>query len=426
MQLTSYWTDTAPAFDGAADEFGRQYDVAIVGGGFTGLSAARHLAKAGKRVAVLEARRVGNGASGRNGGHLNNGMAHGFAAFAQRFGADRAKALYHLYDASIDFIEALVSEEKITCDFRRSGKLKFASKLAHVASLRESFDLIHKEVDQDTAFIDKSDLGDELISEAAHAAMLYRKSAMMHMGRYLAGLAGAAAGHGADIFEDTPVTGRILENGYWRLETSKGEVRAKDLIVATGGYSGQYGSAFGEFTRRFVPIGSFILATRPMTEAEIAATMPGRRTYVNTLNVGSYFRLSPDNRLIFGGRARFSAKSDPRSDTASGQILRRTMEKMFPVLRNIEADYCFGGLVDMTRDRLPRAGQMGGAWYAMGFSGHGAQLSSLMGARLADCILNRGENPLDFLDWPAIPGHLGKPWFLPATGLYFRLKDLVA
>lgn len=423
MRLTSYWVDTAPDFTATAKDFAPLYDVAVIGAGFTGLSAARILAQAGARVAVLEAKTIGNGASGRNGGHLNNGVAHGYAGAVKRFGAERARNLYHLYDAAIDYIEATIEQEGIDCDFRRSGKLKFASKPSHVAALRSDFELIHKDADPDTAFLDKAALSGELRTQAAHGAMLYRKSAMMHMGRYLVGLAQAAQWRGADVFQDAPVTARHRENGNWLLETPKGRVMAKTLIVATGGYSGQYGAAFPEFTKRIVPVGSFILATRPLTQTEIADTVPGRRTYVNSLNIGSYFRLSPDDRLIFGGRARFSARSDPQSDRASGKILRRVMETMFPPLAGIEADYCFGGLVDMTRDRLPRAGQMDGMWYAMGYSGHGAQMSSLMGARIARCVLGEDKNPLDFLDWPAIPGHQGKPWFLPATGLYFRIKD---
>ncbi len=142
------------------------------------------------------------------------------------------------------------------------------------------------------------------------------------------------------------------------------------------------------------------------------------------MNIGNYFRLSPDNRLIFGGRARFSATSDQRSDAKSGVVLRAAMARIFPQLAEVEIDYCWGGLVGMTADRYPRAGLQDGYHYAMGYSGHGAQISTLMGQSLAQKALGTGgETPLDGLDWPALPLYSGKPWFLPLVGLWFGLKD---
>jgi glycine/D-amino acid oxidase-like deaminating enzyme len=171
-------------------------------------------------------------------------------------------------------------------------------------------------------------------------------------------------------------------------------------------------------------VGSFIVATRPLTDAEVASAMPGNRTCVNTMNIGNYWRLSPDNRLIFGGRARFSATSDQRSDARSGAILRESLARIFPQLSGVEIDYCWGGLVDITKDRYPRAGYHDGIWYAMGYSGHGAQLSTHLGMTIADAILGRPDrNPLKGLDWPAVPGHFGKPWFLPLVGLYYKTLD---
>jgi hypothetical protein len=172
--------------------------------------------------------------------------------------------------------------------------------------------------------------------------------------------------------------------------------------------------------------GSFLLATRPLTPSEVAATLPGNRTCVTSLNIGNYFRLAPDNRLIFGGRARFSARSDQQSDAKSGQILRRAMAGIFPHLAEVEVDYCWGGLVDMTQDRYPRAGQADGLWYAMGYSGHGAQIATHLGQIMADRIMGRDDgNPFADLPWAAVPFHTGKPWFLPLVGLYYKAKDML-
>lgn len=424
MQLSSYWQDTAPRFDRAKPSVSGAYDVAVIGGGFTGLSAARHLAKAGRKVAVLEAREVGHGASCRNGGHLNNGMAHGYADAMDQFGADGARQLYHAFDASIDLIEQVIEDERISCDFRRSGKLKIASKPSHVEGLKTSCALIREQADRDVVFLDQQELMDEIRTKDAFAGMLYPKSAMMHMGRYLHGLANAVTDHGGDVLENAPVTDLQHDNGSWRLRTDLGALSARDVIVATGAYSGQFAPrSLRYFTKRIIPVGSFVIVTRPLTEPEIAAILPGNRTYVTSLNVGHYFRLSPDNRLIFGGRARFSSKSDPTSDAKSARILRNSLGKMFPALKEVTIDYCFGGLVDMTSDRLPRAGQADGLYYAMGFSGHGAQMSNLMGVTLADMVLGEDRNPLAGLSWPAIPLYTGRPWFLPAVGAYYKIKD---
>jgi len=424
MQFNSYWQDTAPAFTGgAAGPVTGQYDVAVIGAGFTGLGAARKLAQQGRRVVVLESKTVGFGASGRNGGHLNNGIAHSFLHAKGMFGAERAKAMYRAFDQGIETLERIIAEEGIACDFRRSGKLKLASKPAHYDSIARNFEAIHREVDPDTALLSKSDLAGEIGSDAFHGGMLQRKSAMMHMGRFVVGLAEAAARHGAVIHENAPVTARRPNGKGWELTTPQGTIRADKVFLATGAYTT---GAFGYFRRRIVPVGSFLLATRPLTDAETAAAMPGNRTCVTSLNVGNYFRLSPDNRLIFGGRARFSARSDQQSDAKSGAILQAALAGIFPQLAGVEVDYCWGGLVDMTKDRFPRAGQADGVYYSMGYSGHGAQIATHMGEIMADLMTGRiDRNPWADIPWHAVPGHFGQPWFLPLVGTYYKLLDRV-
>ena len=426
MKTRSYWHDTAPVFAGAeATPVKGRFDVAVIGAGFTGLNAARKLARAGVKVAVLEASHVGAGGSGRNGGHLNNGIAHGYADAVAHLGSERARALYQAYDRSIDMIAEVIEEEGIACDFRRAGKLKLASKPGHVAGLRAGQELLAREVDPETRWLSKGELTDEIGSDAFHGAVLFEKSAMMHMGRYLHGLADAARRHGACIWEHAPVTGRSRSGTGWTLDTPRGQIQAERVIAATGAYTAQVpGAPLGYFRRRMIPMASFIIATRPLTPAEVAATMPGNRTCVTSRIIGNYFRLSPDNRLIFGGRARFSAVSDQRSDAKSGRILHVAMTEMFPHLAEVQIDYCWGGLVGMTRDRFPRAGQADGMIYGMGYSGHGAQLSTLLGQVLADQAMGHTDtNPLEGMDWPAVPALNGKPWFLPLAGLWFRVKD---
>ncbi|WP_281954379.1 NAD(P)/FAD-dependent oxidoreductase [Pseudophaeobacter arcticus] len=426
MQFASYWHETAAPFKAnSPTPVSGHFDVAIIGAGFTGLSAAHSLAKAGLSVAILEAEHVGAGASGRNGGHLNNGLAHDFASAKAHLGATRAHALYQAYDHSINVIEDLIKAEGIECDFRRAGKLKLASKPSHVAGMKANFELLNKEVDPETRWLERSELKGEIGSDCFHGAILYEKSAMMHMGRYVSGLAQAAHRHGASIWEQAPVTARSKTAKGWQLETPRGSLTADRVIAATGAYSGQVKNApLGYFRRRIIPVGSFIVATRPLDNAEVAGLMPGNRTCVTSLNIGNYFRMSPDNRLIFGGRARFSADTNQQSDAKSGAILRKSMTQIFPQTANIKIDYCWGGLVGMSKDRFPRAGEADGMIYGMGYSGHGAQFSTLLGQKLANKVMGvKEETPLDGLNWPTIPAHSGQPWFLPLVGLWFGLKD---
>lgn len=424
MKLESYWLDTAPAFTGGATgPVMGQADVAVIGGGFTGLSAALALAKAGADVVVLEAQGVASAASGRNGGHCNNGLSHDPVGMVAKLGLDRTRALYQAFDAAVDTVEQIVAAEGIDCQFRRSGKIKLAAKPGHMAALARAHDLLAREIDPETALLSRNDLASEVVSPEFHGGLLYKRSAMLHVGRFGEGLAEAAARRGARIHENAEVTRVSPQHGGFRVTTGLGTIEARQVLLATGAYTT---GAFPWFRRRIVPVGSFIIATEPLDDATIARTMPGGRTLTTSKYVGNYLRLSPDNRLIFGGRARF-AMSSPQSDTKSGRILEAALARVFPQLAGVRTDYCWGGLVDMTADRLPRAGERDGIHYAMGYSGHGVQMSVHMGQVMAAAMSGNEEaNPWHGLPWPAVPGHFGKPWFLPFVGAWYHLRDFLA
>lgn len=421
----SYWLDTAPAFTGGAQGGveGRA-DVAIVGGGFTGLSTALALARRGASVVVLEAGRIVGEASGRNGGQCNNGLAHDYGSLSAQIGKERAQAYYRAYCAAVDSVERLVREEGIDCAFNRCGRIKLAAKPKHFDKLARAHDLLAAEVDPDVRLVTPDRIGEEVGSDAFFGGLIQTTSAQMHVGKFGVGLAQAAARAGARIHERAAVTGLDrLPGGQWSVTTTKGRMQAAQVLVATGGASA--GAPFGWFRRRIVSVGSFIIATEPLDPATLDRIVPGRRNYVTSKNIGNYFRVAPDNRLIFGGRARF-ALSDPRSDMKSGRILESTLAEIFPVLKDRRIDYCWGGMVDLTADRLPRAGEQDGMFYAMGYSGHGVQMSVHMGQAMADMMDGKPQaNPWGDLDWPSVPGHFGKPWFLPFVGAYYRWQDLI-
>jgi glycine/D-amino acid oxidase-like deaminating enzyme len=427
MKLESFWTDNTPPFEGRTDALPAKADVVVVGGGFTGLSAARALARRGATGVVLEAGVVAAEASGRNGGHVNNGLAVDYATVAARVGPARAAAWYRAYDDAVDTVERIVREESIACDFARRGKLKLAACPAHYEAIERGFERLRREADAQVALVPAHHIREEIGSERFWGGLLFKKSAQMHMGRFGKGLAQAAARHGASIFDHTPVD-RLerLRGQAYRVHTRRGAIDAGQVLVATGATQHGAFSSFSFWRRRIVPIGSFIIVTEPLDEKTVQALLPYRRTYTTTETLHNYFRTTPDNRLVFGGRARF-ALSSPRSDAMSGVVLREQLVAIFPALSDTRLDYCWGGIVDMTRDRLPHAGEKDGLFYSMGYSGHGTQMSVHMGECMARVMAgDTAANPWRDNQWPAIPGHFGKPWFLPAVGLYYQLKNKLA
>ena len=421
MGSESYWLDSAPAFTSAQrGAVEGQVDVVVVGGGLTGLSAARALAMKGASVVVLEAAQVIGEASGRNGGQCNTGIAQDFGAMAASRGVDQARAFYQAYADAVTSVQQIIEQEQIACDFSRNGKLKLAAKPQHVAGMEKTCELIRREVDADVAMLSREEVRSEVQSDQFHAGLLQRHGIQMHVGKFGVGLPEASVRHCAVIYENAAVTGWQKQADGYRVDTARGQIRARQLLMATG--ASQVGP-LNWYRRRMAPVGSFIIVTEPMAAERLQALLPMQRSYVTSRIIGNYFRITGDNRLLFGGRARF-AMSNPRSDALSGEVLKKAMTEMFPQLAGVRPAYCWGGLVDMTADRLPRAGEHEGIYYSMGYSGHGVQMSTHMGPVMAEVMGgNVAANPWRELSWPAIPGHFGKPWFLPLVGAYYRLQD---
>ncbi|HXR00795.1 MAG TPA: FAD-binding oxidoreductase [Pseudomonas sp.] len=421
MRSESYWLDTAPVFSGAqAGAVEGQADVVVVGGGFTGLAAARALALKGASVVVLEAGRVLGEASGRNGGQCNTGVAQDYAALSASLGPVQARQFYKAYESAVQSVVRLAEQENIACDLKRNGKLKLAAKPMHYESMARTCELIRREVDTDVELLSPEQARAEVDSAEFHGGLLQRNGVQMHVGRFGVGLAEAALRHGARIYQGAAVQDWKANNAGYQVNTVKGSIQTRQILLATGAC--QHGGP-GWYRRRIVPVGSFVVATEVLPQALIDQLFSQQRSYVTSRLIGNYFRITPDNRLLFGGRARF-AMSNSVSDSKSGKVLQAAMAQMFPQLANVRIDYCWGGLVDMTSDRLPRAGEHDGIFYSMGYSGHGVQMSVHMGAAMAEVMDGNAQaNPWRELDWPAVPGHFGKPWFLPLVGAYYRFQD---
>src|SRR4051812_8699141 len=236
MKLTSYWLDTSEPFGSAArGPVQGTCDVAVIGGGLTGSSAALALAKKGARVVLLEAETIGHAASGRNGGMCNNGFAQDYGKLSAKLGNEVANGLYRAFDAGVDTVERLVAEEKIDCSFARVGKIKLAARPEHYDKLARSQELLAANVDPDTEMVSRADLAHEVGSDRYHGGLVFRKSAGMHVGRFVRGLAEAAARRGVEIHEHTPMTGlRAAPGGGHQIETPTGRLLARQVLLASG------------------------------------------------------------------------------------------------------------------------------------------------------------------------------------------------
>src|SRR5918999_2179125 len=425
MKFTSYWLETAPtgSLERSRIAVGGHTDVAVIGGGLTGVVAALHLARRGAKVQLFEQKTVGFGASGRNGGMATTGMSIGIRDAVDKLGFDTAARLYGAYTEAIDLIEKLVTEEQIDCDFARTGKLNLATKPGHYEGFAKTAELLNSRLGGDSQLVPKAQLRREIGSDAFHGGMVESKSAGLHVGKYIRGLGEAAERAGVTIHEEAPVQKLTKLGSGHELETPRGRMRAEQVLLATGAYTRR---PFYWHQVRIAPVGSFIIATEPLDASVCDELLPTRRMASDSKNLLNYFRITPDNRLLFGGRARF-AGSNQQSDLKSGRILRDAMVHTFPQLADVGIDYCWGGQVDMTLDRMVHAGQREGVYYAMGYAGHGVQMATYMGRQMAEYMSGVPEANIwrDF-EFRRIPGHFGPPWFLPVAGAYYKFKDRVS
>jgi glycine/D-amino acid oxidase-like deaminating enzyme len=392
-------------------------DVAVVGAGYTGLSAALTLARHGVSVVVLERHRAGWGASGRNGGFVLPGYKPGPGELTGRFGADRTRALLAASYEAIEGLEALIASERLDCGYARRGWITLAAKPGHLRELERTSRELRGLLGHQTVVLGPTDLRDEIGADRYHGGLLEPLAGQLHPGRYCAGLAEAAIRAGVVLAEGVEVTGVTRDVDGTTVATTSGPLRAADLLVATNGYTD---AAFPALRRRVVPVGSYIVATERLGELA-TEVLPRRRVMSDTWNLLHYFRLSDDGRLVFGGRASFT----PTDVRESARILQADLHALFPRLAAVPLAYTWSGTLGVARDRMPHAGRMNGVHYALAYAGHGVALATWLGARVGDALAGRGAIPALAGELPPIPLYRGRPWFLPAVGGYYRLKDWI-
>ena len=326
-----YWWDTAPALraeSGQREVDGHTVDVAIIGAGYTGLAAARHLARVGASVVVLERDHVGAGASSRNAGQVLTGLKLDPATLVRRYGEPRARQLFDISLESIARLEAIVSDEAIDCELERTGHILAASKPSHFEAFREEQALLARVFNHRVELVSERDQASELGTRRYHGLLVDERSLALNPARYVHGLAQAARRAGARIAMGTAVEQIARQGPRWKLSTPAFEVDAGDVLVATNGYTSAVSPAL---QRRLVPIGSYIIATEPLSESIAARLLPRRRMAFDSKNFLYYFRLTSDRRLLFGGRAEFTQPKPETTRRAAG-ILQREMLAVFPEL----------------------------------------------------------------------------------------------
>ena len=426
-----FWQDTVqfPPLD-ATRPLPAKVDVLIVGGGYTGMAAARELARDGTNVIVLEQHTFGWGASSRNGGMVLTGTKLSASALLRKYGLQAAKDLWRGSMDAIAYVEALVRDENITCDFRRWGHLELAWKPGHFEHYQHEAELLNQTFRHPVTLINKADLGQEIGSDVYYGGLLDTASAGLNPAQYAAGLMRATIKAGAALFDQTAVQGIRNQTAgathRFRVSTSRGEVEANDVLIATNGYTGP---ATPTLQRKIIPVGSYIIATEPLPDALAAELIPHRRMVYDSKNFLYYWRLSADNRMIFGGRASFVPET-PNTVRESAAILQRGMVEVHPQLAQAKIDYAWGGTLGFTFDLLPHAGQTrAGLHYALGCGGHGVAMLSHLGACMALKMAGKAsDNPIFNLPTPGAPLGLynGTPWFLPLAGAYYHLQDRLA
>jgi glycine/D-amino acid oxidase-like deaminating enzyme len=423
----NYWLETvAEPATGATGALPDKVDVTIVGGGFCGLSAARVLAQRGVRVALLEAESLGWGASSRNGGMVLTGMKLPVLTLIKRYGREAVRQMYAASLESIDLVERIVNEEGIDCNFSRCGHLEVACKQSHFGHFSAAAARIKNEFNHELLIIPKNGLQSEIGSPIYYGGMVDESSASVNPARYVQGLAKAAQRHGACLFDHARVTGISSQpngaSGSFRVETTRGSLTAKEVLLASGAYTTE---ATPSLRKKVIPIGSYIIATEVLPDALAAEVSPRNRMIYDSKHFLYYYRLTPDNRMLFGGRAAFFPESES-TVRESAELLRQGMVKVYPQLRETKVEYVWGGTLDFAMDVMPHAGKINGMHFAVGFAGHGVGAATWMGAKLANVICgDPDDNPFSHIPFPAAPFGLrsGHTWALPLAGAYYKLLD---
>jgi glycine/D-amino acid oxidase-like deaminating enzyme len=401
---------------GLRDPLPRQVDVVVVGSGYTGMAAAREAAERGREVVVLESESLGWGASTRNAGMVHPGFKVSVGKLVRM---PRGRSLYQSSIDAYTYVRDVIEADGIDCGFVDGGQLHLAPAVSHVPGLREAARVYREELGVEARFMEPEELGDEVSCTGFHGGLLVTTGGGLQPAQYWAGLARGALRRGVRAFDHVRALHWEPDGAGVRVTTTRGDILAGDVIIATNGYS----DAFDPWVRRrVIPISSYIVATVPLPPELARTLVQNDRMVITANNFLSYWRTTADGRMVFGGRTSFA----PTTLASARSQLYALMVKAYPQLAGVEIDHSWGGNVGFTIDRMPHVGRRGPVAYAVGCCGSGIALGSYLGARVGAWVA--GEDPPALVErgFPAIPAYNGRPWFLPVVGWYYHRRDRLA
>ena len=397
----------------------REIDVAVVGAGYTGLSTALTLARAGRSVVVFEAEEPGTGASSRNQGQIGAVFKRSFSEATATYGREKAVAIYREGRIAVEFLKSFIEREQIACSFVRSGRFVAAYRPEHYEALAHELEILKREIGFNADMVPKAEQAREIGSPGYFGGQVRHDDATLHSAQYHVGLLDRVRASGAGIAGFTPVTALVRDGAGFIVRTKRGEVRARNVMLATNGQTGPFAPWF---RRRVIPMGAYGIATAKLAPEIVRRVLPTGRVVHDTRKLIHGIRLSPDKtRLIFGGRASMT-EADPR---ATAPRLYTMMVETFPDLAGVDITHSWMGYIAFTFSRLPHTGVHDGIHFAMGYCGSGIALATYLGHKSALKILGEADSgtPFDDLPFETRPFYTGTPWFAPPALAYYRFKD---
>ncbi|SED74860.1 Glycine/D-amino acid oxidase [Rhizobiales bacterium GAS191] len=419
LKLTPYWWDEVPRPALPQMPLPAKVDVLVIGSGYTGLSAALQTARGGRDTLVIDAEDAGFGCSTRNGGQISTSIKPGFDALAKQHGPERAFRIIKEGQNSLAWAADFIAAEKIDCDFRVVGRFHAAHSPGKYEELARQLAAQPKGLEVEAHMVPRIEQRRELGSDAYFGGAIFARHASVDPARFHQGMLERALSAGTRVIPHCAATAIRKDNAGFTVDTAKGPVTARQVVVATNGYTGRLTPWL---QRRVIPIGSYIIATEPLPRELMAQLMPKERIVSDTRKVVYYYRPSPDGRrILFGGRVSHN-ETQPR---VSGPLLHAAMAQIFPELATTRISHSWYGFVAYTFDELMHIGERDGLYYAMGYCGSGVGMAGYLGMRLGQQVLGLkdGVTALDETRFQTRPFYRGNPWFLAPSVMYYRWRD---